>query len=82
MTDPPPVAPGLIARLLTRASGNRAELPTSLAQLRGSETAKAAGLAASMIANNLIALGSTIVFARLLPDNKGGGYGSLAALII
>jgi O-antigen/teichoic acid export membrane protein len=37
---------------------------------------KAAGLAGAMIANNVIALGSTVVFARLLDD-----YGSLAALI-
>src|SRR6202012_5205290 len=44
--------------------------------LRGSETAKAAGLALAMITNNLIALVSTVVFARLLSD-----YGSLAALI-
>src|SRR5947209_14701162 len=48
----------------------------SLAELKGSETAKAAGLAGAMIANNVIALGSTVVFARLLSD-----YGSLAALI-
>jgi len=47
-----------------------------LAGLRGSDTAKAGGLAAAMIANNVIALGSTIVFARLLSD-----YGSLAALV-
>src|ERR671923_589514 len=47
-----------------------------LETLRGSDTAKAAGLAAAMIANNVIALGSTVVFARLLSD-----YGSLAALI-
>ena len=47
-----------------------------IAALRGSDTAKAAGLALAMIANNVIALGSTIVFARLLTD-----YGSLAALI-
>jgi O-antigen/teichoic acid export membrane protein len=38
--------------------------------------AKAAGLAGAMIANNIIALGSTVVFARLLGD-----YGSLAALV-
>src|SRR5207342_2653794 len=44
--------------------------------LRGSDTAKAAGLAAAMIVNNVIALGSTVVFARLLGD-----YGSLAALV-
>src|SRR5581483_10819401 len=47
-----------------------------IASLRESETAKAAGLAGAMIANNVIALGSTVVFARLLDD-----YGSLAALI-
>lgn len=47
-----------------------------LETLRGSDTAKAGGLAAAMIANNIIALGSTVVFARLLSD-----YGSLAALI-
>jgi len=47
-----------------------------MAELRGSETAKAAGLAAAMIANNVIALAATVVFARLLSD-----YGSLAALI-
>ena len=47
-----------------------------MAELRGSETAKAAGLAGAMIANNVIALASTVVFARLLSD-----YGSLAALI-
>src|ERR1700694_4381761 len=48
----------------------------SAATLRGSDTAKTAGLAAAMIANNVIALGSTVVFARLLSD-----YSSLAALI-
>src|SRR5512142_479363 len=52
----------------------RYEVP--LETLRGSDTAKAAGLAAAMIANNVIALGSTVVFARLLSD-----YGSLAALV-
>jgi O-antigen/teichoic acid export membrane protein len=47
-----------------------------LEQLRGSETAKAAGLAGAMVANNVIALGSVIVFSRELTD-----YGSLAALV-
>jgi O-antigen/teichoic acid export membrane protein len=47
-----------------------------LASLRGSDTAKAAGLAGAMIANNVIALASTFVFARELND-----YGSLGALI-
>ena len=68
--------PGRIAALLKRISGGREGIPTSLAELRGSETAKAAGLAGAMIANNVIALISTVVFARLLSD-----YGSLAALI-
>ncbi len=82
MTTPPSdQAPGRIAALITRVTGGREGVPTSLADLRGSETAKAAGLAGAMIANNVIALGSTVVFARLLKDNQGGGYGSLAALV-
>ncbi len=77
MTTPPTdQGPGRIAALITRVSGGREGVPTSLAELRGSETAKAAGLAGAMIANNVIALGSTVVFARLLSD-----YGSLAALV-
>jgi O-antigen/teichoic acid export membrane protein len=51
-------------------------LASQAAVLRTSDTGKAAGLAGAMIANNVIALGSTIVFARLLSD-----YGSLGALI-
>ncbi|HTU86750.1 MAG TPA: hypothetical protein VMF57_14310 [Solirubrobacteraceae bacterium] len=47
-----------------------------LDRVRDSETAKAAGLAGAMVANNVIALGSVIVFSRLLSD-----YGSLAALV-
>ena len=47
-----------------------------LSALRGSDTAKAAGLAGAMVANNVIALGSVIVFSRELSD-----YGSLAALV-
>jgi O-antigen/teichoic acid export membrane protein len=49
---------------------------SALAALRGSDTGKAAGLAAAMIGNNLIALVCTVVFARELTD-----YGSLGALI-
>jgi O-antigen/teichoic acid export membrane protein len=48
----------------------------ALASLRSSETAKAAGLAVAMILNNIVGLGSTFVFARLIND-----YGSLAALV-
>jgi len=54
----------------------RRRVPASLSSLRGSETAKAAGLAGAMIANNVVALGSTFVFARLLDD-----YGALGALV-
>ncbi len=54
----------------------RVRYEPQLATLRGSDTAKAAGLALAMIANNVIALVSTIVFARLLSD-----YASLAALV-
>ena len=61
--------PGPIAHL-------RQRFEPQLSSLRGSDTAKAAGLAGAMIANNVIALGSTFVFARELDD-----YGSLGALI-
>src|ERR1700749_5007095 len=59
-----------------RIAALRARFEPQIASLRGSDTAKAAGLALAMIANNVIALGSTVVFARLLSD-----YDSLAALI-
>ncbi len=61
--------PGLIALVPKR-------FEPQLQSLQGSDTAKAAGLAGAMIANNVIALGSTVVFARELTD-----YGSLGALI-
>ena len=48
------------------------------ATLGGSETLKAAGLAAATLAANAIALLFTVLFARLLGAD---GYGSLAALI-
>ena len=54
----------------------RTRLEPRISSLQGSDTAKAAGLAGAMIANNVIALVSTVVFARLLDD-----YGSLGALI-
>jgi O-antigen/teichoic acid export membrane protein len=57
-------------------SALRAKYDQALLALRGSDTAKAASLAVAMIANNVIALGSTFVFARLIGD-----YGALAALI-
>ncbi|MBV9941148.1 MAG: hypothetical protein JO262_03375 [Solirubrobacterales bacterium] len=55
----------------------RSRYEPQITRLRDSDTAKAAGLAIAMIGNNLIALVSTFVFARLLGDN----YGRLAALI-
>jgi O-antigen/teichoic acid export membrane protein len=64
-----PSATGRLAALRTRYA-------PAVTEFKGSDTAKAAGLAVAMIINNLIALGSTVVFARLLSD-----YGSLAALI-
>jgi glycosyltransferase involved in cell wall biosynthesis/O-antigen/teichoic acid export membrane protein len=48
------------------------------ASLRGSETLKAAGLAAATLASNAIALLFTVLFARILGAD---GYGSLAVLI-
>jgi O-antigen/teichoic acid export membrane protein len=82
MTEPETEpAPGRIAVLMGRLPGGRSGAPLSLSALRSSDTAKAAGLAGAMIVNNVIALGSTVVFARLLTDNQDGGYGSLAALV-
>ncbi len=54
----------------------RKRLAPSLANLSGSDTANAAMLAGAMIANNVIALGATVLFARLVDD-----YGSLGALV-
>jgi O-antigen/teichoic acid export membrane protein len=51
-------------------------LKQHLTRLGGTDTGKAVGLAGAMVANNVIALGSVIVFSRLLSD-----YGSLAALV-
>ena len=51
--------------------------PSLRKRLAGSDTGRAAGLAAALMANNFIALIFTIVFARLLGDD---GYGSLGAL--
>ena len=66
---------GRISMLISRLAADRG-LPSSWNELRSSEMAKAVGLAGAMIVNNVIALISTVVFARLLND-----YGSLAALV-
>lgn len=49
-----------------------------LKSLAGSDTGRAAGLAAAVIVGNILALAFTVVFARIL---GGAGYGSLAALV-
>jgi O-antigen/teichoic acid export membrane protein len=59
-----------------QGGGGRATLRGRLDALRSSDIGRAGGLAVAMIANNVVALASTVVFARLLDD-----YGSLAALI-
>jgi O-antigen/teichoic acid export membrane protein len=57
-------------------NGLRQRYEPQLSRLSDSDTAKAAGLAGAMVANNVIALGSVIVFSRELAD-----YGSLAVLV-
>jgi glycosyltransferase involved in cell wall biosynthesis/O-antigen/teichoic acid export membrane protein len=64
-----------LAVLEGEAASERDGLRSSL---RGSETVKAAGLAAATLASNAIALLFTVLFARILGAD---GYGSLAALI-
>jgi O-antigen/teichoic acid export membrane protein len=49
-----------------------------LGALNDPDTRRAAGLGAAMIVTNVLALGFTIVFARILGDD---GYGDLAVLI-
>ena len=55
-----------------------ARAAATLRGLAASDTGRAAGLAAAVIAANVISLAFTIVFARML---GASGYGSLAALI-
>jgi len=69
-------AESLAALEAERASQRR---PTAaLTALARSDLARAGGLAAAVIAANVIALAFTIVFARML---GASGYGSLAALL-
>ena len=56
----------------------RAESPSFVRGLARTDTGRAAGLALSVIAGNVIALAFTIVFARVL---GAADYGSLAALL-
>jgi O-antigen/teichoic acid export membrane protein len=76
--------PDRLSGLRQRLRPGPGGISASLIELRESETAKAAGLAGAMIANNVIALGATVVFARLLSSDTAASqndYGSLAALI-
>ncbi|HEX4806087.1 MAG TPA: hypothetical protein VFU94_09315 [Conexibacter sp.] len=59
-----------------QSGGGRTTLRARIELLRSSDIGRAGGLAGAMIANNVVALGSTVVFVRLVDD-----YGSLAALI-
>jgi O-antigen/teichoic acid export membrane protein len=59
-----------------RMAALRSRYRAPIANLRTSDTAKASGLALAMIVNNVIALGATVAFARLLSD-----YAALAALV-
>jgi O-antigen/teichoic acid export membrane protein len=62
--------------MVSRGSSLQERLSPRLERLRGSDTGKAAGLAAAMIVNNVLALVTSVVFARLLTN-----YGALAALL-
>src|SRR5579863_6460316 len=64
------------ARMQSRNMPMPQRLSPMIGRLRGSDTSKAAGLAGAMIANNLLALITAVVFARLVSD-----YASLAALV-
>ena len=64
--------------LLNEVREPAAEVPAMRERLATSDTGRAAGLAAAVIAGNVIALVFTIVFARLL---GASGYGTLGALI-
>ncbi|MBV9536595.1 MAG: hypothetical protein JO321_14410 [Solirubrobacterales bacterium] len=74
--SPRQTAPGLGTASPPRLERIRRRYEPALVFVRGSDTAKAAGLAGAMIANNALALAATVVFARLIGD-----YGSLAALV-
>jgi O-antigen/teichoic acid export membrane protein len=63
---------------LMREAVEAPERPRLLPQLLRSDTARAAGLAGALMANNFIALIFTVVFAHLL---GASGYGSLGALL-
>jgi O-antigen/teichoic acid export membrane protein len=63
---------------LQRAAGDTAHREGLRKRLARSDSGRAAGLAAALMLNNVLALAFTVVFARLL---GASGYGSLGALI-
>ena len=65
-------------RVLEEERERQAESPSFARGLARTDTGRAAGLALSVIAGNVIALAFTIVFARVLGASD---YGSLAALL-
>lgn len=74
MTTPPSAS--LRAELFDRLRDR--DRAAVIADLAASDTGRAAGLGAAVIATNVVALVFTVVFARML---GASGYGSLAALI-
>jgi len=64
--------------LLEEERERQLDRPSPARSLARTDTGRAAGLAASVIASNVIALAFTVVFARVLGAND---YGSLAALL-
>jgi len=76
---PPPPAGENGAGPLDWSVGARiARRVPQLGELARSDTGRAAGLAGAMMGNNLIALVTTVLFARLL---GASGYGTLGALL-
>ncbi len=65
-------------RALEEERERQVDRPSAVRSLARTDTGRAAGLAASVIAGNVIALAFTIVFARVLGASD---YGSLAALL-
>jgi O-antigen/teichoic acid export membrane protein len=76
MSAPANASPAARIAAVGRELRTREGRASALADLRGSDTGKAAGLAGAMIANNVLGLVSTVVFAHELTD-----YGSLGALV-
>ena len=64
--------------LLEQERERQLDRPSPARSLARTDTGRAAGLAASVIASNVIALAFTVVFARVLGASD---YGSLAALL-